>query len=160
MLGPDYWNAVTSLLFSVGFQALVSTRCPPATSCYSSSSNITSKLYLIPRRRRAQRVEVLPTFRENSPNSKLLQKQDRTIWWTNACPWHGGNTTLWLHISTRLGACPFQPHGAIYSRSQALGSWRSDDTVTTWSWDLHTCARLKAATLFLYLATSLSLAHQ
>jgi hypothetical protein len=30
-----------------------------------------------------------------------------------------------------LGACPLQLHGAIYSRSQALGSWRSNDTVTT-----------------------------
>jgi hypothetical protein len=54
MLEPDYWNAVTSLLFDAGFQALVSTRCSPATSCYSSSSNsITSKLYLVPCRGKA-----------------------------------------------------------------------------------------------------------
>jgi hypothetical protein len=97
---------------------------------------------------------VLPTFRESSPSSKLLQEQDPIIWWTNTCPWHGGNTTLQLHCSTMLSACLLQLHGAIYSRSQALGSWRSDDTVTTWSWDLQTCARLKAMTLYPCLATS------
>jgi hypothetical protein len=103
---------------------------------------------------------VLPTFRESSPSSKLLQAQDSTIWWTNTCPWHGGNTTLQLHSSTMLGACPLQLHGAIYSQSRALGSWRSDDTVTTWSWDLQICAQLKATTLLPCLATSLSLVHQ
>jgi hypothetical protein len=50
-----------------------------------------------------------------------------------------------------LGACLLQLHGAIYSRSQALGSWRSDDTITTWSWDLQTCARLKV-TIFITLS--------
>jgi hypothetical protein len=29
---------------------------------------------------------VLPTFRKNSPSTKLLQEQDPTIWWTNTCP--------------------------------------------------------------------------
>jgi hypothetical protein len=43
-------NGDTRLLFDVEIQALVSSRCSPETSCYSSSSNsITSKLYLIPR---------------------------------------------------------------------------------------------------------------
>jgi hypothetical protein len=32
-----------------------------------------------------------------------------------------------------LGIYLFQYHGAIYSQSQDLGSWQSDDTVTTWS---------------------------
>jgi hypothetical protein len=100
MLGPDYWNAVTSLLFGMGFQALVTTRCSPATSCYSpNSNNITSKLYLVTRRGRAQRMGVLPTLRKSSPSSKFLQTQDSTIWWTNTCPWHGGNTILQLHSS-------------------------------------------------------------
>jgi hypothetical protein len=149
------------LALRAGFQALVSTRCSPVTSCYSSSSsNITSKLYLVPRRGRAQRMGVLPTFRESSPSSKLLQEQDPTIWWTNTCPWHGGNTTMQLHSSTRLDACLLQLHSSIYSHSQALGGWRIDDTVPTWSWDLQTCARLKATTLFPCLATSLSLVHQ
>jgi hypothetical protein len=140
MLGPDYWNACTSLLFGAGFRPPVSTRCSPATSCCTSTwYNITSKLYLVPRRGRVRRVGVLPTFRESSPSSKLLQTQHSTIWWTNTCPWYSGITTLQLHSSTILSACLPQSHGAIYSRSQALGSWRSDDTVTTWSWDLQTC---------------------
>jgi hypothetical protein len=29
-----------------------------------------------------------------------------------------------------LGVCLLQFHGAIYSQSRALGSWRSDDIVT------------------------------
>jgi hypothetical protein len=103
---------------------------------------------------------VLPTFRESSPSSKLLQEQGPIIWWTNTCPWHGGNTTLQLHCSTMLGACLLQLHGAIYSRSQALGSWWSDNTITMWSWDLQTCAWLKTMTLFPNLTTSLSLVHQ
>jgi hypothetical protein len=37
MLGPDYWNAGTSLLFGVGFQASVSTRCSPTMSYCTSS---------------------------------------------------------------------------------------------------------------------------
>jgi hypothetical protein len=137
------------LLFDAGFQALVSIRCSPATACYSSSSNsITSKIYLVPCKGRIYRMKVLPTFRESSPRFKLLQEQDPTIWWTNTCPWHGGNTTLQLHCSTMLGACLLQSHGAIYSRSQASSSWQSDDSVTAWSWDLQTCARLKVMTLF------------
>jgi hypothetical protein len=160
MLGPDCWNAGTSLIFGAGLQAPVSTRCS-ATSCYSPNSNsITSKLYLIPHRGRAQKMGLLPTFRESSPSSKPLQAQDSTIWWTNTCPWHGGNTTLQLHSSTMLGACLLQLHSAIYSQSRALGSWRSDDNATTWSWDLQTCARLKAMTLLPCLATSLSLVHE
>jgi hypothetical protein len=34
-------------------------------------------------------------------------------------------------LLTMLSACPLQLHGAIYNRSQALGSWRSTDIVTT-----------------------------
>jgi hypothetical protein len=41
---------------------------------------------------------VLPTFRESSPSSKLLQAQDSTIWWPNACPWHVG-TLLYSFIA-------------------------------------------------------------
>jgi hypothetical protein len=74
---------------------------------------------------------MLPTLRENSLSSKHLQIQELAIWWTNTCPWRGGNPTLQLHSSTMLGACLLQFHGAIYSRSRALGSWQSDDTVTT-----------------------------
>jgi hypothetical protein len=132
MLGPNYWNGDTRLLFSVGFQVPVSNRCSPVMTCYIPiSNNITSKLYLIPRRGRAQRMEMLPALRESPPSSKFLQIQDSTIWWTNTCPWDGGITTLQFHSSTILGACLLQFHGAIYSQSRALGSWRSDDTVTT-----------------------------
>jgi hypothetical protein len=85
-LGSNYWNGDMSFLFGVENQALVSSRCSPETSYYSSSSNsITSKLYLIPRRGRVGRVMVLPPFRENSPSSKHLQEQSSTIWWTNTC---------------------------------------------------------------------------
>jgi hypothetical protein len=134
MLGPDYWNAGMSFLFGTGFPPPTSTRCSPVTSnCTSSWYSITSKLYLVPRRDKVQRVGVLPTFCESSPSSKLLQAQQSTIWWTNTCPWHGGITTMRLHSSTMLGACLLQPHGAIYSQSRASGSWGSDDTVTTWS---------------------------
>jgi hypothetical protein len=79
---------------------------------------------------------VLPTFRESSPGSKLLQEQDSTIWLTKTCPCHDKMTTLQPHSSTMLGACLLQLRGAIYNQSRALGSWRSDDTITTWSWDL------------------------
>jgi hypothetical protein len=132
----------------VGFQVPVSNRCSPVMSCYSPSSNsITSKLYLIPRRGRAQRMEMLPALRESSPSTKFLQVQDSTIWWMNTCPWHGGITTLQFHSSRMLGACLHQFHDAIYSQRHAPGSWRSDDTVTTILG--HTvCARLKAMTLF------------
>jgi hypothetical protein len=161
MLGPDYWNVGTSLLFGMGFRPPVSTRCSPATPCCTCSwYSITSKLYLVPHRGRVQRVGVLPSFRESSPSSKLLQAQHSTIWWTDTCPWHGLKTTLRLHSSTMLGACLPQPHDAIYSQSRTSGSWWSVDTVTTWSWDLQTCARLKAMTLLPCLATSLSLVHQ
>jgi hypothetical protein len=81
MLGSNYWNGDTSLLFGVEIQALVSSRCSPETSCYSPSSNsITSKLYMVPHRGRDQRMEMLPTLRESSSSSKLLQVQDSTIW--------------------------------------------------------------------------------
>jgi hypothetical protein len=160
MLGPNYWNAGTSLLFGAGFRPPMSTRCSSVTSsCTASWYIITSKLYLVPRRDKVQRVAVLPTFRESSPSSKLLQAQHSTIWWTDTCPWHGGITTLQLHSSTMLGSCLLQSHSAIYRQSRASGSWQSDDTVTTWSWDLQTCARLKAMTLLPCLVTSLSLVH-
>jgi hypothetical protein len=160
MLGPDYWNAGTTLLFSAGLQAPMSTQCSPKRSCCTPSwYSITSELYLIPRRGRAQRMGVLPTFRESSPSSKLLQAQDSTIWWMKTYPWHDRMTTLQPHRSTMLGACLLQLHDAIYTRSQALGSWQSDGTVTTWSWDLQTCARLWETTLLPCLVTSLLLVH-
>jgi hypothetical protein len=57
MLGPNYWNTCTSLLFGAGFRCPTSTRCSPATSsCTSSWYTITSKLYLVPRRGKVQRV--------------------------------------------------------------------------------------------------------
>jgi hypothetical protein len=104
--------------------------------CTSSWYSITSKLYLVPRKGRVHRMGVLPTFRESYPSSKLLQAQDSTIWWTKTCPWHDKMTTLQPHSSTMLSTCLLQLHCAIYSRSRALGSWRSDDTITMWSWDL------------------------
>jgi hypothetical protein len=105
-------------------------------------------------------MELLPTFRESSPSSKFLQAQDSTIWWTNTCQWHGGNTTLQLHSSTMLRARLLQLQGAIYSQSWTPSSSRGDDTVTTWSWELQTCAWLKATTLLPCLATSLTQVHQ
>jgi hypothetical protein len=82
--GSNYWDGDTSLLFGVEIQALVSSWCSPETSCHTSSSNSsTSKLCLILRRGWAQRMEMLPTLRENSPSSKHLQEQSSTIWWTN-----------------------------------------------------------------------------
>jgi hypothetical protein len=61
------------LLFGIEIHALVSSWCSLEMSCYTHSSNsITSKLYLIPRRGRAQRMEMLPTLREGSPSSKFL----------------------------------------------------------------------------------------
>jgi hypothetical protein len=82
MLSPDYWNAGTSLSFGARFRPSASTRCSPATSsCTSSWYNITSKLYLVRRRDKVQRVWVFPTFRKSSPRSKLLQMQYSTIWW-------------------------------------------------------------------------------
>jgi hypothetical protein len=137
MLGSNYWNGDTSLLFGAEHQAPVSPRCSPETSQYSSiSTRSTSKLFLVPRRGRAQQMEMLPALRENSPSFKYLQEHSSTFRWTVACPWHGLTTTLWLHSSTMLGACLLQLHGAIYSQRRALGSWRSDDTVTTWQWGL------------------------
>jgi hypothetical protein len=137
MLGSNYWNGDTILLFGVEHQALVSSRCLPETSRYSSSSaRSTSKLYLVPCRGWAQRMEMFPALSKNSPSFKYLQEHSSTFWWTVACPWHGLTTTLRLHSSTMLGACLLQPHGAIYSRRRASGSWRSDDTVTTWQWGL------------------------
>jgi hypothetical protein len=104
-----------SLLFGVENQSLLSSRCSPEMFYYSSSSNsITSKLYLVPRRGWAQRMKMLPTFRESSPSSKHLQEQSSTIWWTNTCPWHGGNSTLWLHSSIALRASPLQPQKVLF----------------------------------------------
>jgi hypothetical protein len=79
-LNLDYWNAGMSLLFVAGFQPLTSTRYSPMMpSCTSSWYNITSKLYLVPHRVTIQRMGVMPTFRESSPSSKLLQAQQSTI---------------------------------------------------------------------------------
>jgi hypothetical protein len=90
------------LLFGVDNQALVSFRCSPEMSCHSSNLNSsTSKLCLVPRRGWAQRIEMFLT-----PSTKHLQEQSSTIWWTNTCPCHGGNTTLRPHSSMALGACP------------------------------------------------------
>jgi hypothetical protein len=59
-----------------------------------------------------------------------------------------------------LGACLLQSHSAIYSQSRALGSWRSNDTVTTWSKgpvDMH---MIKGDDFISCLAMSLSLVNQ
>jgi hypothetical protein len=115
MLGSNYWNGNTILLFGVEIQALVSTRCSPATFCYSPISNSsTSKLYLIPRRGRAQRMEMLPTLRKSSPSSKLLQAQDSAIWWTNTCPWHGGDATLQLNSSNNARCLPLSASKVLF----------------------------------------------
>jgi hypothetical protein len=107
MLGSNYWNGDTRLLFGIEIQALVSSRCSPETSCYSpSSGSITSKLYLIPRKGRAQKMEMLPSLHESSPSSKLLQVQDFIIWWTNTYPWHDRSATLRLHSSTIVTTPP------------------------------------------------------
>jgi hypothetical protein len=149
------------LLLGAEFRPLTSTRCSPATSsCTSSWYSITSKLYLVPRRDTVQRVGVLLTFPESSPSSKLLQAQQSTIWWMNTCPRHGGIATLRLHSSTMLGACLLQSHGAIYSQIQASGSWRSNDTVTTWSGGPADMCMIKGGDFISCLATSLSLVHQ
>jgi hypothetical protein len=122
------------LLFGVGCQPPTSTRCSPATyNCTSSLYNITSKLSLIHCRDTIQRVGVMPTLRESSPSSKLLETQHSSISWADTCPWHGLKTILRLHSSTMLGACLLQHHNAIYSQSRTSGRWQSDGTVTTWS---------------------------
>jgi hypothetical protein len=72
-----------------------------------------------------------PLQRLHFSSSKLLQTQHPTIWWTVACPWHGQNSNMQLHSSAMLGACLLRSYGAIYSQSRALGSWRSDGTMTT-----------------------------
>jgi hypothetical protein len=139
----------------------MSTRCSPATpNCTSSWYSITSKLYLVPRRVTIQRMGVLPTSRESSPSSKLLQAQQSTFWWTNASPWHGEITTLRLHSSTMLGACLPQSHSAIYSQSPTSGRWRSDDTVITSSRGLADMCVIKGDDFISCLVASLSLVHQ
>jgi hypothetical protein len=75
----------------------------------------------------------MPTFRKSSYSSKPLQTFHPTIWWTDTCPRHDLSTTMRLHSSTMLGACLLQPYGAIYSQSWTSSSWRSNDTVATWS---------------------------
>jgi hypothetical protein len=132
MLGSNYWNGDTSLLFGVEHQAPVNSRCSQETSRYSpSSNNSTSKLCLVPRRGWPQQIEMLPALRENSPSFKHLQEHNSTFWWTAACPWHGRRTTLGLHSSTMLDACLLQLHCAIYSRCRTSGSWRINDIVST-----------------------------
>jgi hypothetical protein len=103
---------------------------------------------------------VLPTFRESSPSSKLLQAQQSTIWWTNTCPWHGFKTTLRLHSSTMLSACHLQSHGAIYRRSQTSGRWLSDDTDTTWFRGAVDMCTIKGDDFILVSRRLLSLVHQ
>jgi hypothetical protein len=93
----------------------------PGTAPPTPMARPSPPLCLVPRRGRAQRMEMLPALRKSSPSSKLLQAQDFTIWWTNTCPWHGFATILQLHSSTMLGACHPQLHGAIYICSQGLG---------------------------------------
>jgi hypothetical protein len=132
MLGSNYWNGDTSFLFSAERQAPVNSRCSPEMSRYSSSSNrSTSKLCLELHRGWPQQIEMLHALRENSPSFKNLQEHNSTFRWTVACPWHGRRTTLRLHISTMLGACLLQLHGAIYSRRRASGCWQSNDTIST-----------------------------
>jgi hypothetical protein len=89
------WRHELALRCGIPSPSELGSRCSPAASCYSPSSNsITTKLYLIPRRGRAQSMEMLPALRESSPSSKFLQIQDSIIWWTNTCPWRGGTTIL------------------------------------------------------------------
>jgi hypothetical protein len=149
-----------SLLSGVGFRPLTSTRCSPVTPSFTSSWYSITKLYLVPRGDTVQGVGVLPTFHESSPSSKLLPTQQSTIWWTNTCPWHGWITTLRLHSSTMLGACLLPSHDAIYSQSQTLGRWLSDDTVTMWSKEPTDMCVIKGDDFIHCLATSLSLVHQ
>jgi hypothetical protein len=141
MFGPNYWNGDTSLLFSVGFHVPVSNRCSPVTSSYSSSSNsITSKLYLIPLRGRAQRMEMLPALRESSPSSKFLQVQDSTIWWTNNA--HGMVGLLFCSLIAQQCSvlATFSFTVLFIAGAKALGSWRSNDAATMWSWGLQSWA--------------------
>jgi hypothetical protein len=133
MLGPDYWNAGTSLLFGARLQAPVSTRCSPERSCCTSSWHITSKLYLIPRKGRTQRIVVLPTFRESSPRSRHLQAQEFTIWWTETCPWHDRMTTLRPHTST-IASFSFTVLFIV-----GVEPWAVDGVMTLSPHDLGTC---------------------
>jgi hypothetical protein len=127
------------LLFGIENQALASSRCSPEMSCYrSSSNNITSKLYLVPHRGWAQRMEMLPIFRESSPSSKHLQEQSSTIWWTNTCPWRGGNTTLRFHSSTELRACLLQTQSVLFIAKAAPRS--AGDVMTLLPRDIGTCS--------------------
>jgi hypothetical protein len=120
-------------------QALVSSRCSPETSCYSSSSNsITSKLYLVPRRGMVCRVKVLLPFHENSPSSKHLKEQSSTIWWSNTCPWHGGNTTLRLHSSTVSRCLPPSFTKVLFIAKAA--PWAAGEVMTLSPRDTGTCS--------------------
>jgi hypothetical protein len=124
MLGSNYWNGDTSLFFGVENQALVSSQCSLETSCYSSSLNSsTSKLYLVPRRGWAQRMEMLPTFRENSPSSKHLQ--DKAL--QSGGRTHASGMVGILHCGfiaqRRSELASFSHKCAIYSRSRTPGSW-------------------------------------
>jgi hypothetical protein len=83
-----------------------------------------------------------------------------TLWWMDTCPWHGLKTTLWFHSSTMLGACLLQSRSAIYTRSRALGNWRSDDTITTWSRVPADMCTIKGDDFIHCLAMSFSLVHQ
>jgi hypothetical protein len=124
MIGSNYWNGDTILLFGVEIQALVSSLCSPETSCYSSSSNsITSKLYLVPRRGRVGRIKVLPSGSTRTELYNLVDEHMPMAWWEYYTAASSLNCVLVL--------ASFSHKGAIYSQSRAPGSWRSNDTVTT-----------------------------
>jgi hypothetical protein len=158
---PRLLECSTSLLFGAGSQPPMSTRCSLATpSCTSSWYNITSKLYLVPHRVTVQRVGVLPTFRESSPSSKLLQTQQSTIWWTNNALGMAG-ILLCSFIAQQCSVlASFKSYGAIYSQSPTTGRRLSDDTVPTWSREPADMCVIKGNDFIHYLAMSLSLVHQ
>jgi hypothetical protein len=89
----------------------------------------------VPRRGWAQRMEMLPTLRENSPSSKHLQEQSSTIWWTNTCSGMVGILHRGFIAQRRSELASFSHKCAIYSRSRALG-----EVMTLSPRDIGTCS--------------------
>jgi hypothetical protein len=83
-------------------------------------------------------MKVLPPFRVNAPSSKHLQEQSSTIWWTNTCLWHGGNTTLQLHSQLCFGACFLQSQKVLFIAEAAL--WAVGEVMTLSPRDTGTCS--------------------
>jgi hypothetical protein len=81
------------LRFDADHKPSTSITCSPKTCSFTSGLyNITSKHILDSSLRH-------DTFHKSSSSSKLLQILYPMLWWTNACPWHGFNTIMWLHSS-------------------------------------------------------------